>query len=146
MEDIFLTKIKDLLKSKGIRPTVQRLEILNAIHRKKQHLTAIDLSKIVNEHHPRVSRASLFKNLSLFLEVGLVKEIKIGSQETIYDSNMEDHHHIHDLSSNEFIDINIEPDDEKAIRKILLKNIGRTKHSGLTLKNLKIIVQTGEGI
>ncbi len=141
MKDIDQKKIRDILKSKGIQPTIQRLEILYAAYKKNQHLTIGALDKIINRDYPKVSRASLFKNINFFVKVGLLKEIRISSKETIYDSNMQEHHHIHNLATNEFIDINIRPEDEKMIQRIVLKNIDRVECNSLKLKNLKVIIQ-----
>ncbi len=143
-DDHLKRKLHDLMKSKGIQPTSQRIEIAYAIHQKKQHFTISQINETINGNDSKVSRASLFNSLNLFIKADLVKEIQINTNEAIYDSNMDQHHHIYNLDKKKFIDINIDLKDEKKIWDILVKNIDPNKYKNLKLKDFKILVQANE--
>ena len=44
---------------------------------------------------PRVSKATIYNTLSLFLERGLVRQVLIDSGKVFYDSNTGVHHHLY---------------------------------------------------
>lgn len=74
------------LTDAGIRPSVQRLEILEFISSCKSHPTAEEIYSFVHRNNPKLSRTTVFSCVKLLAEKGLVNDIDIASDSTRYDS------------------------------------------------------------
>ena len=112
---IFIEK----LRSSGLRPTRQRLEICKLLFDRKStfHFTINDLSdslsKITSE---KISLATIYNTIHSFKEKGYLKEISINSDKTYFDTNISNHHHFFDESKRELIDL-----EDKDVGKIKIK-------------------------
>ncbi|RME89266.1 MAG: transcriptional repressor [Candidatus Hydrogenedentota bacterium] len=115
--------IRDLFRRKSVHVTNQRLEMAYLLLNRRFHFTAEEANRIINEKFPKVSRSTVFNILSLFTKIGFLKKLEIHSGFTVYDSNMEDHHHFVEQDTGEVRDIltdqKIQTKIEKEIRKIL---------------------------
>ena len=98
-------EIAHFLKSKGIQPTAQRTEIAHFVLSRPQHLSAENVLSVLNEDYERVSLATVYNNLKLFAEKGVVQEVKVAGDRVYYDSNTTPHHHFVDLESGRIEDI-----------------------------------------
>lgn len=52
-----------------------------------------------------ISRATVYNTLHLFVERGLLREVKVGASGLVYDANTERHHHFIDEETGEIHDI-----------------------------------------
>ena len=55
-----------------------------------------------------MSRATVYNNLGVFVEKGLLKEIHLDPERVFYDTNPQPHHHIYNIDTGEFFDIAME--------------------------------------
>ncbi|MBM9502091.1 transcriptional repressor [Leptospira sp. 201903071] len=115
MKDSF-ERSKKILEDAGINVTVQRLQMANLLLSEPQHLTADQVFQLINEHFPSASRATIFNNLKLFAEKGIVNLLELKSGITLYDSNVKSHHHALDEETGEIFDLEL---DSKLQEKIL---------------------------
>ena len=95
----------DLLKSRGIQPTQQRLEIADTLFARPQHVSAEDVLALVNRGQARVSKATVYNTLGLFADKGLVREVIVDPSKVFYDTNTTDHHHFYNVDTNTLVDI-----------------------------------------
>lgn len=102
-----LTKreIAELLREKGINPTSQRVEIAHFIYQKPQHISAEEVLNHLNKEYEKVSQATVYNTLRLFVEKNVVKELIFSSDRIYYDSNTTNHHHFLDLDTGKIYDI-----------------------------------------
>ncbi len=102
-----LTKreVAELLREKGINPTSQRVEIAHFIYQKPQHVSAEEILNYLNKEYEKVSQATVYNTLKLFVEKNVVKELIFSSDRIFYDSNTSDHHHFLDIESGKIYDI-----------------------------------------
>lgn len=99
---------ENLLKSNGITPTKQRLEIADLIFVKNQHFNASDLiDKVKNAGLP-ISQATIYNTLCLFEQKGLLKTINLNNDHKFFDTNLDPHHHMYNTSNNTLTDISNE--------------------------------------
>tara|TARA_B100001029_G_C14828563_1_gene321684 strand:- start:220 stop:636 length:417 start_codon:yes stop_codon:yes gene_type:complete len=101
---IFIEK----LRTSGLRPTKQRLEICKFLFDRKKtfHFTIGDLSKsLKKEINKKISLATIYNTIHSFKERGYIKEISINREKSYFDTNTSDHHHFLDTSTNELIDL-----------------------------------------
>ena len=115
---IFIEK----LRSSGLRPTKQRLEICKLLFDRKKtfHFTIGDLSKILKkETNKKISLATVYNTVHSFKKKGYLKEISINRDKSYFDTNTSNHHHFLDINTNELIDLKKEDVDKIKIRKNL---------------------------
>ena len=98
-----------ILERHGIRPTAQRLRVAEILLTAPRHLTAEQIIGSLRETSGRVSKATVYNTLNLFVEQGLAREIHADPDRCVYDSTMAPHHHFQNLDTGEMIDIR--PDD-----------------------------------
>lgn len=82
----------ELLHSRGQRVTSQRLVILRALRRRRQHATAEEIHRAVHEELPGISVPTIYATLDLFVELGLARRIETGLA-ALYDAGLEPHQH-----------------------------------------------------
>tara|TARA_B100002051_G_C16203370_1_gene377667 strand:- start:84 stop:500 length:417 start_codon:yes stop_codon:yes gene_type:complete len=110
------------LRSSGLRPTKQRLEICKLLFDRKKtfHFTIGDLSKILKkETNKKISLATIYNTVHSFKKKGYLKEISINRDKSYFDTNTSNHHHFLDIDTNELIDLKKEDVDKIKIRKNL---------------------------
>ncbi|ROT15262.1 Fur family transcriptional regulator [Paramuribaculum intestinale] len=74
------------LREADIRPSMQRLAILEYINSCYCHPTADEVYSELVKEHPTLSRTTVFSSLKLLSEKGLVNNIDISSDSTRYDA------------------------------------------------------------
>ena len=110
------------LRSSGLRPTKQRLEICKLLFDRKKtfHFTISDLFKILKkETINKISLATIYNTVHSFKKKGYLKEISIDREKTYFDTNTSNHHHFLDISTNELIDLKEDDVDNIKIKKNL---------------------------
>jgi Fur family iron response transcriptional regulator len=98
-------RIDKLLDESNINLTRQRRIIADTLFARHQHITAEQLFDAVKASGGRVSKATVYNTLGLFVRKGLVREIFIDSSRTFYDSNTSHHHHFYNVDTGDLIDI-----------------------------------------
>ena len=86
--------VKEVLKSAGIRPSYQRVQILKTLRATDKHPTAEELLKMVNSASDvEISRATLYNTLQLFIDNGIIVQVDTNSHEAHYEPNVSFHPH-----------------------------------------------------
>ena len=97
------------LKSCGVTPTNQRVEIGQILFSEPQHLSAEQILKKVNEEGvTSASKATIYNTLGLFAKKGLVKELNVDPSKVFYDSNISQHFHFYNTDTGELTDIPVD--------------------------------------
>ena len=99
------SEIFSKLRESGIQPTSQRMLVANALFAKHQHVTADQLYENMLHTGSRVSKATVYNSLKLFVESGLLREIFVDSGRTYYDSNTSRHHHYYNVDTGDLGDL-----------------------------------------
>ena len=94
-----------MLLSHGVNLTRQRRIIADVLFARNQHVTADQLFDAVSRAGGRVSKATVYNTLGLFVKKGLVREIFIDASRTFYDSNTSRHHHFYNVDTGDLIDM-----------------------------------------
>lgn len=88
-------KAVEILKNSGVRMTPQRHAILTYLLESMSHPTADEIYKALEGKFPNMSVATVYNNLRVFKEAGLVRELTYGDASSRFDANiMEEHYHI----------------------------------------------------
>ncbi|MCL1702801.1 peroxide-responsive transcriptional repressor PerR [Lysinibacillus sp. Bpr_S20] len=94
MSETHLQDALDTLKTTGVRITPQRHAILEYLIQTMAHPTADEIYKALEGKFPNMSVATVYNNLRVFREVGLVKELTFGDASSRFDFVTNDHYHI----------------------------------------------------
>jgi len=100
--------IIDKLKSSGVTPTTQRVEIAQILFARPQHLSAEQILEMVNESSSTASKATVYNTLGLFAKKGLVKEVIVDPSKVFYDSNVSKHFHFFNTDTGLLTDIPVD--------------------------------------
>lgn len=82
------------LKETGVRITPQRHAILEYLVQSMTHPTADEIYRSLEHKFPNMSVATVYNNLRVFKEVGLVKELTYGDASSRFDFTTSDHYHV----------------------------------------------------
>ncbi len=101
-----MENIKEILRSKSLKITKQRLLVANYLldgHNK--HITAEDLFKKLNKSKLKISLATVYNTLHEFYKSKLINKLVINSEKIYFDTNMSDHHHFYNREDGMLIDV-----------------------------------------
>ncbi len=89
--------------------TPQRHAILAYLLDSMSHPTADDIYKALGDRFPSMSVATVYNNLRVFIDSGLVRELTYGDDSSRFDSDMSDHYHAICDSCGIIVDFEHEP-------------------------------------
>ena len=79
---------------KDKRLTRQRKVILEALRSVKTHPTADEVYDMVRQELPRISLGTVYRNLEVLSEMGLIQKLEMAGLQKRFDGNPEPHYHI----------------------------------------------------
>ena len=123
------------LRSVGLRPTRQRLDICEVLFDRKEtfHFTIDDLRKILKTKlNTKMSIATIYNTINSFKNKGYIKEISLNSEKTYFDTNVTNHHHFYNETTNELIDFHDSDVEQLKLRKNL---------PGKKIKSIEVLVK-----
>ena len=103
------TTFEEKLRNIGLRPTLQRIQICKVLFNREKtfHFTVNNLSKmILDKFNKKISLATVYNTVHALKKKGYLKEISINIDKTYFDTNISNHHHFFDESTNQLIDLN----------------------------------------
>ncbi|MBT8348709.1 MAG: transcriptional repressor [Sulfurovum sp.] len=88
-----MTDYATLLKESGLKATFQRMNILERIEA-YGHISIDSIYEEVIKAHPSLSLATVYKNIILMVEKGVLVEVPITGKKSKYELLKEDHIHL----------------------------------------------------
>ena len=88
-----IENITEQLKSKGIRPSYQRIKVLEYLHQKGGHPTVDEIYRSLAVEIPSLSKVTIYNTLHTLVEAGLVQAVDIDQAEIRYDITLTSHGH-----------------------------------------------------
>ena len=103
--DPYHTAIKKL-EVNGIRATKQRRVLAKLIFNKgKRHISAENLFDEVKKEERKISMATVYNTLKQFTSIGLIREIVVDQNKSLYCNNNQSHYHLYIEDEGKVIDI-----------------------------------------
>lgn len=99
---------QQLLENKGVKPSFQRLLILEYVMRQKNHPSAEMIYDEISKEIPTLSRTTIYNNLNLFVEKGILTTLNGNDPEARYDTVEDPHTHFHCSVCGRIIDIKLD--------------------------------------
>jgi len=81
--------------NRSLRMTHQREIILDELHRSKTHPTADELYERIKKKLPRISLATVYRNLEILSGAGAIKKLEISGRQKRFDWDPHDHDHVY---------------------------------------------------
>ncbi len=78
-----------------MRMTNQREIILRELKKSQAHPTADELYEQVKKFMPRISLATVYRNLEILSDVGMIRKLEISGRQRRFDGETEEHNHIY---------------------------------------------------
>ena len=122
------------LRSSGLRPTKQRVEIAKFLFEREKtfHFTVESLNKLLAKKvSSKFALATVYNTVHAFKDAGHLNEVEVKGNKTYFDTNTSNHHHFYDSETSELIDINA---NEVVIQKI------PKAPNGKKIKNVEVFI------
>jgi len=101
------------------RMTRQRQMILEEIKKVCNHPTADQVYDMTRGHLPRISLGTVYRNLEILSECGLIQKIEMGGAQKRFDGNATNHYHVRCVSCGSIDDVMVAP------LRVIEKNLNR---------------------
>lgn len=75
------------------RNTIQRTLVLDAVNRLKSHATADEIYEAVIQTHPRISRATVYRNLNQLADDAEIQKLEMPDGPDRFDHILQRHYH-----------------------------------------------------
>ncbi|SDM85218.1 zinc uptake regulator, Fur family [Psychrobacillus sp. OK028] len=90
-----IEKAWDILKNEGFKKTDKREQILNIFSETEKYITAKDILNVMKKEHPGMSYDTIYRNLSTFVDLGILEETELTGEKHFRMQCEADHHHHH---------------------------------------------------
>ncbi|MGB7149387.1 MAG: transcriptional repressor, partial [Terriglobales bacterium] len=112
-------QFRELAEKHGLAVTHQRQVVYEAVIASHGHYSPEDIYASVRRRIPSISLATVYNNLRLFIECGLLREVTPHASTLRVDGNLKPHHHLVCLRCKSVQDIEAEFIDFKRLSRHL---------------------------
>ena len=122
------------LRSSGLRPTKQRVEIAKFLFDRDKtfHFTVESLNKLLEKKlTSKIALATIYNTVHAFKNAGHLSEVEVKGKKTYFDTNVSNHHHFYDNETSELIDIDA--------NDIVIQKIPKAPN-GKKIKNIEVFI------
>jgi Fur family peroxide stress response transcriptional regulator len=117
------------------RQTKQREAILRLLRGTASHPTADQIYDQVRKEMPRISKGTVYRNLKVLREMGLVAELNLDGTVGRFEAKQESHYHFRCEECGRVFDVD-EPVDKELDRKVALRTGLKISHHQLEFHGL----------
>ena len=128
-------RIRQICEDAGIKLTHQRLEIFKELLSGPKHPSAEQVHSRLQERMPTIALDTVYRTLTTFDELGIINKLHIGNERTLFDTNVNPHHHFVCSRCRKVEDIYWQDFDEAALPKDI-RHIGKVQSRHLELHGL----------
>ncbi len=122
------------LRSSGLRPTKQRVEIAKFLFDREKtfHFTVEGLNKLLTKKTvSKIALATIYNTVHAFKAAGHLSEVEVRGNKSYFDTNVSNHHHFYDSETAELIDIDA--------NDIVIQKIPKAPN-GKKIKNVEVFI------
>ncbi|MCQ2283465.1 MAG: transcriptional repressor [Bacteroidales bacterium] len=102
-----MEKVQEYLMSKGIRPSPQRIAIMNYLLDNCNHPTVEAVYDALHTSMPTLSKTTVYNTLKLFEEKKVVQLLNIDERNVRLDATMEPHAHFQCMRCGKIFDVSV---------------------------------------
>ena len=97
----------DYLTEHEVKPSVQRLAVMEYLLQNKTHPTADEIYSALIQKIPTLSKTTVYNTLKLFVEHGAVKMLTIDEKNAMFDADTSSHAHFLCTRCNKVFDLKL---------------------------------------
>lgn len=97
----------ELLESKGIKPSLQRIMVMKYLCEHRTHPTVDEIYSELHETMPTLSKTTIYNTLTLFEKAGAIQTITIDNNNLRFDADTKVHAHFRCKRCNRIFDFEI---------------------------------------
>ena len=112
-------QMAELLSSRGVRPTTQRIAVYDYLFHHRTHPSADTVYEALVRQHPTLSRTTVYNSLHALVQAGLVLELAMDTEERHYDADIALHGHFHCRHCGGIADLAL---DEALVQRLMPKD------------------------
>ena len=79
---------------KSRRNTRQRRVVLEELRKLHSHPTASELYELARRRLPKISLATVYRNLELLAQMGLIRKVEVSGGQARFDGDLDGHYHV----------------------------------------------------
>ncbi len=113
--------------------TTQRKVIVEELKKLKTHPTADQFYDVMREKTPKISIASVYRNLEVLSSMGMIAKLEISGDKNRFDADTSLHYHLKCSKCGTFLDFN-----PKGV-KSLERSLDKIKKLNLNVNNFNIV-------
>ncbi|MCI5149814.1 MAG: transcriptional repressor [Candidatus Electrothrix sp. MAN1_4] len=95
-----------------VRLTTQRQILLEELSKVTSHPTACELYKIVQQRLPRIGLGTVYRNLELMADSGIILKLELGGSKKRFDATTKPHYHVRCTVCGKIDDIALQVQEE----------------------------------
>jgi len=122
------------LRTSGLRPTKQRVEIARFLFEREKtfHFTVESLNNLLEKKTAfKFALATIYNTVHAFKNAGHLSEVEVKGNKTYFDTNVSNHHHFYDSETSELIDIDAS--------EVIIQKIPKAPN-GKKIKNVEVFI------
>ncbi len=90
--DLYLDELKNIVKKRGLKYSLQREQILKVLFNAQKHLTPEEIYNEVKKENSTIGLATVYRTLAFLEREEMVSSISFGSEGKKYELNRGEHH------------------------------------------------------
>ena len=110
MKNNNIKDLTEMLKEKNVKPSLQRLKILEYLLSTEEHPTVDEIYSALNKEIPTLSKTTVYNTLNIFTDANIVKAVNIESTESRFDAIPEEHGHFKCRECEKIYDFHVDMD------------------------------------
>lgn len=118
-------ELKQYLVHKGIKPSLQRIKILEYLRSFNGHPSIDDIYRGLIKINPTLSKTTVYNSIKIFLEKNIVKIVNIDLNEHRYDIDTSLHGHFKCRKCGKIYDFSIDPikQEDREISDFIIEEV-----------------------
>jgi len=100
-----------------LRMTNQREMILRELRESRQHLSADELYERVKKLMPRISLATVYRNLEILSEAGIIVKLEVSGRQKRFDYDVREHDHIYCVECHRIDNLELDRGSIRIVRR-----------------------------
>jgi len=117
--------VREVLRDRGLRYSRPRESILAFMAEAPRHVSAESLYQALRDRGEDLSLSTVYLNLGVLVEAGLLREFKGSHGESLYDASVEPHYHLICRETGEVVDVPMPTIDGVALPTFLKAYVER---------------------
>ncbi|UCG27388.1 MAG: transcriptional repressor [Bacteroidales bacterium] len=90
-----MQQLRDILTDNNLKITPQRMAVMQAVIRLKDHPTVDNVLEFLKKDHPNIAIGTVYKILETLVAKGIIRKVKTDKDIMRYDAITERHHHLY---------------------------------------------------